>query len=181
MRPPMRYVWLFVLDTLVLVDSPAHAEERYEIHITDGTIFPNGFSCKEKDIEQRVYRFVGKTPRVRVAGATIQLAAKNGGEFYDPVFVWREDLTASQIKELEHLRQRRVAPTEGPWLAWFRGDQPNMSVLVQLDPTKPVPHVSIAIVDHNGQRHCGERWTGTAKRQKAVPASRKLSRSERGD
>ena len=163
MVPAPFHCLLMLVARALIGSATAAAEERYEIHITDGTIFSNPYSCKDRDqkadIEQRVYKFVGKAPVVRVVGATIQLAAKEGGEFYDPVFVWRDE---------EVLRQKPTRRDPGRWIAWFRSDQPDMWVLVGIDPTrKPVPHASVAIVDHRKGRHCGEHWKGTAKRQTA--------------
>jgi len=181
MVPAPVHCLLALVARMLIGSSAATAEERYEIHITDGTIFPNPFSCKERhkkvDIEQRVYKFVGKTPIVRVLGATIQVAAKEGGEFYDPVFVWRdEEVLHSGIATTSDKRLRR-AP--GRWIAWFRADQPDMWVLVGIDSTKkPIPHASVAIVDHSKDSHCGEHWKGTAKLQKTQKPGRPPRKTE---
>ena len=155
MKLTAKIVSSLVIAVLVLASPRAHAEQVFELHITDGEIVRNLYSCAESDIKDRVYKFVGKSPVVRVAGATIQLATSPGASFYDPVLVWSDG-------------ERRMA--------WFRSDQPATRVIVSIDPSKKVATARLAIVEHSVDRDCGETWLGTATAVRARPsAPRKTS------
>ena len=151
----MKLTAKIVLVILMLTSPRAGAEQVFELHVTDGEIVRNLYSCAESDIKDRVYKFVGKTPVVRIAGATVQLATSPGASFYDPVLVWSDG-------------ERRMA--------WFRSDQPATRVVVSIDPSKKVATARLAIVEHSVSRDCGETWLGTATAVRARPsAPRKTS------
>lgn len=153
MKLTVKIVSPLVLAALVLASSRARAEQVFELHITDGEIVPNLYSCKEADLKKRVYTFVGKTPVVRIAGATIQLAVAPGQAYFDPVLVWSDG-------------ERRMA--------WFRSDQQDTRVIVSIDPSRKAAIARLAIVEHSALRDCGELWLGTAVRARS-PAPRKSS------
>lgn len=145
----LRALRSFVLLAIVLLCPRSWAEDQLDIHITDGEIYPNGFSCKEARLKDWLYDFVARVPTVRISGATIQLRPAVSSEFYDPTYVWRD----------------------GPvWMAWFRSNLPATVVIVRIDPSRRVPTAKIAVVEHSADRDCGEIWTGAATRSpRALP------------